>query len=88
MSGHGLQKWQLISVFALAVIVLAIPLYVARESQRDDYSTVASIESEFVGREQCIACHTEAYELWRGSDHDNAMDFATDETVLGDFDDA
>ena len=88
MSSSNLQSWRIAAVVALGVIVLSIPLYVARESQRDDHPEAAPAEAEFVGREQCIACHTEAYELWRGSDHDNAMDFATDETVLGDFDDA
>jgi tetratricopeptide (TPR) repeat protein len=88
VSGNDLHKWRLASVFALGVIVLSIPLYVARESQRDDHPEATPAEAEFVGREQCIACHTEAYELWLGSDHDNAMDTATDETVLGDFDDA
>ena len=88
MSGNDLHKWRLASVFALGVIVLSIPLYVVRESQRDNLSGATPAEAAFVGREQCIACHTEAYELWLGSDHDNAMDFATEETVLGDFENA
>ena len=37
---------------------------------------------------QCVDCHTAAYESWLGSHHDDAMDFATNETVRGDFDDA
>jgi len=41
----------------------------------------------FVGREACIDCHQEESELYKGSDHDLAMDIATDETVLGDFND-
>ncbi len=44
--------------------------------------------STYVGRERCVECHPEETELWSGSDHDMAMDVATDETVLGDFDDA
>jgi predicted CXXCH cytochrome family protein len=44
--------------------------------------------SGYVGRASCAECHTEATEAWRGSDHDLAMDIATEETVLGDFDDA
>jgi len=43
--------------------------------------------ASFVGREQCIDCHDEAYEQWLGSDHDNAMDHANEQTVLGDFND-
>lgn len=40
----------------------------------------------YVGRRQCIECHVEQYEQWTGSDHDLAMDAATPETVLADFD--
>ncbi len=42
----------------------------------------------FVGSEACRDCHRAEYDGWRGSDHDLAMDPATEETVLGDFDDA
>ena len=42
-------------------------------------------KATFVGRESCIECHQEEYHSWEGSDHDLAMDTATDETVLGDF---
>jgi tetratricopeptide (TPR) repeat protein len=42
-------------------------------------------QAHYVGRETCIACHQTEYELWKGSDHDRAMELATDETVLGDF---
>ena len=43
---------------------------------------------EYVGRESCKSCHEKEYNLFQGSDHDQAMDHATDSTVLGDFDDA
>lgn len=42
-------------------------------------------ESQYVGREQCRSCHTEQYQLWQGSHHDLAMQKATTDTVLGDF---
>jgi tetratricopeptide (TPR) repeat protein len=42
----------------------------------------------FVGSQACASCHEEAYEAWRGSHHDWAMDHARPETVLGDFDEA
>ena len=43
-------------------------------------------EVTFVGRERCVDCHEEAYEQWLGSNHDNAMAVASEQTVLGDFD--
>ncbi len=42
----------------------------------------------FVGREACAPCHAEEDRRWKGSHHDLAMQEATAETVLGNFDDA
>jgi len=89
VSSSDLHNWRIAAAVALAVIVLAIPMYVVRELQRDDPTASAlPAQSSFVGRSACIECHTDAYEQWLGSDHDNAMDMATEATVLGDFDDA
>ena len=44
--------------------------------------------AEFVGSEKCKNCHETAYDKWRGSHHDLAMDEANEQTVLGDFSDA
>jgi len=88
MNDDGMRSWKIAALTALGVIVLSIPLYVVREMQRD--AAVISPDTSaasFVGREQCIDCHDEAYEQWLGSDHDNAMDHANEQTVLGDFDD-
>ncbi|MFQ5985724.1 MAG: multiheme c-type cytochrome, partial [Alphaproteobacteria bacterium] len=45
-------------------------------------------EATFVGRQACAACHPREVELWRGSDHDLAMQAVDEKTVLGDFDNA
>jgi predicted CXXCH cytochrome family protein len=44
------------------------------------------IERNYVGREACVTCHQEQASLFHNSHHDLAMDLATDETVLADFD--
>ncbi len=41
----------------------------------------------YVGSKACAACHEQPYADWLGSHHDLAMQPATPETVLGDFDD-
>ncbi|MFG0287993.1 MAG: multiheme c-type cytochrome [Rhodopirellula sp. JB044] len=41
----------------------------------------------FVGRDACVECHETETQAYTGSHHDMAMDLATDETVLGDFND-
>ncbi|MFT5049305.1 MAG: tetratricopeptide (TPR) repeat protein [Chlamydiales bacterium] len=43
---------------------------------------------EYVGAATCASCHPAEFEGWTGSHHDLAMQPATEETVLGDFDDA
>ena len=89
IKNDGMHGWRLAGIIALIVIVFSVPLYVAREKQPDAAEVPdAVVDSGFVGRDKCIDCHDEAYQAWLGSDHDLAMDIASDETVLGDFDDA
>ncbi|MEM6656252.1 MAG: multiheme c-type cytochrome, partial [Planctomycetota bacterium] len=40
----------------------------------------------YVGRQSCVECHQQQHDEWVGSHHDWAMDTATDQTVLADFD--
>ena len=42
----------------------------------------------FVGGAKCAGCHAEAADAYRASDHARAMQAATDQTVLGNFDQA
>jgi predicted CXXCH cytochrome family protein len=89
MSQDTMQGWRIARVIALAVIVLSVPIYLARESRRAS-SEVPAIppSATFVGVEQCRDCHKEAYDLWLDSDHDKAMDVANEQTVVGDFNDS
>jgi predicted CXXCH cytochrome family protein len=41
--------------------------------------------ARFVGSAACAGCHADAFEAWRGSQHDRAMQEAMPATVLGDF---
>jgi hypothetical protein len=47
----------------------------------------AAEDAAFVGSRSCAGCHARAFRSWSGSDHDLAMQEATQATVLGDFDD-
>ena len=42
----------------------------------------------YVGAERCASCHEEETKLWRTSHHAQAMQIASDSTVLGNFNDA
>ncbi|MCP4396707.1 MAG: tetratricopeptide repeat protein [bacterium] len=85
-----MKTWKITGVIASVVIVLTIPLYLVKVKyiSRPDIQAKQEDIALFVGREQCIDCHKEAYDTWRGSHHDDAMDEATEETVLGDFNNA
>jgi Tfp pilus assembly protein PilF len=86
MNNDGMRSWRLAALTALGVIVLSVPLYVVTEMQREAARILPGTSAaSFVGREQCVDCHDEAYQQWLGSDHDNAMDHANEQTVLGDF---
>ncbi len=84
-----MRNWKVIGIIATGVIVLSFPLYLVRsillESQGQGGSHTGAA---FVGSSTCIDCHKLEYDLWKGSDHDNAMDLASQETVPGDFKDA
>jgi tetratricopeptide (TPR) repeat protein len=68
---------------------ILVMLVVACAPREDDPAIAGLPEvATFVGRGECTDCHMDAYELWLGSDHDKAMGTATDDTVLGDFDNA
>ena len=84
-----LRTYKITGFIATLVIVLSFPAYLMKE----DFARARSIYepepmAEFVGRDKCIECHKEAWEKWRGSYHDLAMDIANEETVQGDFDDS
>ncbi|RCS54160.1 ammonia-forming cytochrome c nitrite reductase subunit c552 [Bremerella cremea] len=52
------------------------------------YALPSDTPLTYVGRNSCIECHQQQNQAWEGSDHDLAMDLATEETVLGTFDGA
>jgi tetratricopeptide (TPR) repeat protein len=48
----------------------------------------ADAQATFVGRDSCASCHVDQIHTWTGSNHDRAMETATEASVLGDFNDA
>ena len=84
--GLTLARLLLVAVMAAPVLTAAVGLWLAvdwwiclPEGQMES--------ATYVGRDVCRPCHEEESGLWTGSDHDLAMDRATPQTVLGDFDD-
>ncbi len=50
-------------------------------------SPSSNLQSEFIGSSQCKSCHSEISRKWESSHHFKSMQIATDQTVLGNFDD-
>jgi len=70
------------------VLTSALLLHCQREEQAGDtLNPSGSVvqTARYMGREKCKSCHEKEYTLFQGSDHDMAMDTATEATVLGDF---
>src|SRR5262245_35963444 len=73
----------LAGVAAAAALALVFPTGIQRDPLKG-----ADTAATFVGSEACAGCHRPEAELWRGSQHKQAMDHASDKSVLGDFNSA
>ena len=70
-------------IFCVFILLLAA----CKKDTYQDSNTV-NFHAEapnYVGSNNCISCHQEAYSTWKGSHHDLAMQEANDSTVIGDF---
>ena len=82
-SAAGTRTLNRTAKFLLLAAGVALAAVLIRS--RDAIDPVAV--SAFAGSASCRECHEKEYAAWRGSHHDLAMQHATNETVLGDFDD-
>ncbi|WP_197442556.1 tetratricopeptide repeat protein [Lignipirellula cremea] len=68
-----------------ALIMVALGAWVLA----DFYTSLPpGVTATYVGQNRCVQCHQTQHKEWQGSDHDLAMDVATPESVLGDFNNA
>jgi tetratricopeptide (TPR) repeat protein len=82
----ALGRWLGLGLVALIACVAIVPLSLLR-TPHQDRSDPLQEAATFTGTASCGECHRDELERWQGSDHDLAMDVASDATVLGDFDD-
>ena len=68
----------------MLIFVAGAGLYWGLRS-RSQGNTNSVSKATYVGAERCAECHAEESKKWRGSHHAQAMEVATDTTVLGDF---
>jgi predicted CXXCH cytochrome family protein len=84
-----MNSWRKVSLLSAILIVLSFPLYLLLNHIPVSSGPEAIYgQPVYTGGESCMECHQKEFELWKGSDHDLAMAHATEESVLGDFNDA
>src|SRR5688572_3976227 len=69
------------------VVFLALGLSAAAVAGDWWIAEPADAPRTYVGRQTCAQCHQQQLKEWTGSHHDLAMDLATPQTVLGNFQD-
>ncbi len=69
----------------VSTLVLLFPAYLLVKTYSSPGTSASNKAPEFVGGNTCIECHLPEYNDWKGSHHDRAMDYATDSTVLANF---
>ncbi|MFQ5961771.1 MAG: tetratricopeptide repeat protein, partial [Candidatus Methylomirabilales bacterium] len=75
-----------ITLLAIIVGIAAFMTWHSLDGRRQ--VPVQTPPATYVGRQVCTTCHKREHDLWSGSHHDLAMQVATEETVLGDFNNA
>ena len=83
-----MRHWKTVGFIATVAIVLSLPMYLVKTSFFDRKSGEGIASVEYVGGHTCTECHKIEHDLWRESHHFRAMDTASVESVLGDFEDA
>ena len=83
------------SLFAVVgVIAVGLVVYLVFQNHRREKpeatapTAVSIIAAKYVGTATCKSCHEAAYNAWRGSQHERAMQDANEHSVLGNFDNA
>ena len=70
------------------LIVLLVSIVVGGYLLADWYrQSPSEVQATYSGRDSCIQCHQTEAALFHGSDHDLAMDLASEDSVLADFQD-
>jgi len=78
----------ILPALTIGAVLIAGALVATLWKQPQPPVTTAHGTSEFIGSGACKDCHADAYRAWQGSQHQLAMQHASDASVRGDFNDA
>src|SRR6476469_11106494 len=76
--------WTAAALAAVILVAIGLGYQILNGSTRN---MASASSATFVGSETCAGCHLAQAQLWRGSQHQLAMQHASDKSVLGDFGD-
>lgn len=87
-------KHQRVAVLSAIITILNFNVYASEQvspvseqaTKTVSKSTESGSSAAYIGSDACIDCHSAEVEAWQGSHHDIAMKHATDDSVLGNFD--
>jgi predicted CXXCH cytochrome family protein len=91
---RSITRRALWSALVIGLILLAASAWIASRSGSAPavpaaaLHDAAAVTADFVGSDACASCHGTQHAAWKGSQHARAMQHATADTVLGDFNDA
>ena len=71
----------------MITVIAAVAGALSACSSDESPEAAAVAVASYVGGAACAECHLDETAQWRGSHHDLAMEEATEQSVLGDFDD-
>lgn len=83
---NGRSRW-LAAGLLLLVLVCACVAWFMISRQDDPKQAIPIAPPAYVGAGTCRQCHSAEFALWKGSDHELAMQHATEAAVSGNFND-
>src|SRR3990172_5408370 len=90
-TSEGPRSWAPVTISAAVAFLLTGGIWLATQHGTSTCGTLAADKradvaaAAFVDEAACAGCHAAEAKAWQGSDHDLAMQEATERTVLGDF---
>jgi len=78
----------LVAILVFVALAVTAGVWFVIGTARSPIAPTEVASASYVGANSCEGCHQTEFKAWKGSHHDQSMQHAKQETVLGDFKDA
>jgi predicted CXXCH cytochrome family protein len=86
---YFVRRWLFPSIIVLVAAILSgMAWWLFGRPAAEKPGAAGGVDARYVGSQACAGCHEQEHASWLGSQHQLAMQHATAESVLGNFDDA